>query len=129
MLFEKAVRLKLRFDTPKGALTIEDLWDLPLTSTRNANLDDIAKDLNRKLKDDGNHSFVAETTAADEVLQLKFNVVKHVIDVRLAENAAAKAATDKKLQKERILEIIARKQDEKLAGSSLEELQGMLAAL
>ena len=30
-MFEKAARLKLRFDTSKGLVTVEDLFDLPLT--------------------------------------------------------------------------------------------------
>ena len=34
-MFQKASRLKLRFDSPKGLLSVEDLWDLPLTSAGN----------------------------------------------------------------------------------------------
>ena len=29
-MFEKATRLKLRFDTPHGMLVLEDLWEIPL---------------------------------------------------------------------------------------------------
>ena len=31
-MFTKASRLKLRFQSPAGLLSSEDLWDLPLTS-------------------------------------------------------------------------------------------------
>lgn len=51
-IFEQTSRLKLRFDTTKGMLTAEDLWDLPLTSDAGkANLDDVAQSLHRELKD------------------------------------------------------------------------------
>jgi hypothetical protein len=50
-LFEKASRLKLRFSSPAGLLTVEDLWDLPLSAqAKVANLDDIAKGLNKTLE-------------------------------------------------------------------------------
>jgi len=131
-MFEKASRLKIRFDSPKGLLTAEDLWDLPLTGNGRsvANLDQIAVDLARRIKDEaGVTSFVNKTQRASETLQLKFEVVKHVIDVRLAENEAEKAKADAKERKERILEIIARKQDEVLEGKSMKELQRMVAEL
>lgn len=34
-IFEQASRQKLRFETSAGKLSIEDLWDLPLTSNNN----------------------------------------------------------------------------------------------
>lgn len=129
-MFEKAARLKLRFDTSKGNLTVEDLFDLPLTSTNGrANLNDIAKGLNRELKATEEEDFVNNTTKGNEVLQLKFDIVKHVIEVRKAENEAAKTAADRKEKKQRLLELIAKKQDQDLEGKSVEELNAMVNAL
>jgi hypothetical protein len=130
-MFEKATRLKLRFDTPQGNLSVEDLWGLPLTSTRanQANLNNIAKDVSRQLKAEGEEDFVNPKSGADEVLQFKLDIVKHVISVRQAENEAARALADRKEKKERLLELIERKQDQQMEGKSLEELQAMVAAL
>lgn len=130
-MFEKAIRLKLRFASPQGALMLEDLWDLPLTSgrTNQANLNNIAKDISRQLKDAGEEDFVNPKSGADEVLALKMEIVKHVIQVRQAENEATRAAADRKDKKERLLELIARKQDQQLEGKSLEELNAMVEAL
>jgi hypothetical protein len=130
-MFEKAIRLKLRFDSPQGSLSAEDLWDLPLTSTRanQANLNNIAKFISRKLKAEGEEDFVNPKSGADEVLQLQLDIVKHVIQTKQAENEAARAAADRKEKKERLLELIARKQDQQLEVKSLEELQAMVAGL
>lgn len=47
-LFELATRQKLRFASPKGLLTVEDLWDLPMTG--NTSLDSVSKLANRDVK-------------------------------------------------------------------------------
>jgi len=129
-MFEKASRMKIRFETALGHLTVEDLWDLPLSGNgRGVSLDKIAVGLSRQLKEEPNESFVDKTKKTNDVLQLKFDVAKHIIDVRLAENELAKAKADAKAKKERILEIIERKQDAALEGAPLEELQKMVAEL
>ena len=122
-MFEKSSRMKDRFETTKGNLTTEDLWDLPLTSARDLpNLDDIARDLPRQLKDSAEVSFVAPARKENDTLQRKFDIVKHIIEVRLAENVAAAEIRANKEKKARILEIIARKDDEELVGKSRDEL-------
>lgn len=130
-MFEQATRQKLRFESNKGLLTIEDLWDLPLQTTRSngVSLDLIAIGLNRQIKDTAQTSFVDETTSANTELQLKFDVVKHIIDVKKAENTEAAARRQKAEIKQRISEIIARKQDQALENKTVEELQEELAKL
>lgn len=132
-LFEKASRIKLRFDTPRGYISVEDLWDFPLTSYDGASLDTVARALRKQLKDtDDDTSFVNSTTtvsAADKKLQLAFDIAKRIIEVKLAEREAAQVRSDNSAKKQRILEIIARKEDNELEGKPLEELQNLVGAL
>lgn len=130
-MFEKASRLKLRFVSPQGSLSAEDLWDLPLTSSRanTASLNNIAKDVSRQLKAEGEEDFVNPKSGADEVLRLKLDLVKHIIQTRQSENEAAATIADRKEKKARLLELIARKQDQQLEGKPLEELEAMVAGL
>lgn len=131
MSFEKVSRLKLRFPSSQGSLTAEDLWDLPLTSARAnvANLNNIAKEISRKLKSENEEDFVNPKSGADESLQLSLDIVKHVIAVKQAENAAALEVAKRRETKAKLLEVISRKQDQALEGKPLEELQAELAAL
>lgn len=128
-MFDKATRLKLRFETTRGFLSTEDLWDLPLTSTRGPNLDDIAIAADKAVKESAHGSFVLHPAKADELLQLRFDIVKAVIDFRLAENEAEKTALDRKAKKEKVLEILARKQDAALETMSEEDLRKMIDGL
>lgn len=128
-MFEKAARLKVRFESPKGALSAEDLWDIPLTSNKGAaNLDDVAKGLHAQLRETTT-SFVVPADTKPDLTQMKFDIAKHIIDVRLAERNEAAAAQQRKATKEKILEIIAKKQDNALEGKSLEELMAMANSL
>ena len=82
-LFENATREKVRFETSRGVISVEDVWDLPLQSKNGFDLDSIAKDVNRQLKASGEESFVKPTTAGDSVLELKLEIIKHIIKVKL----------------------------------------------
>ena len=49
-MFEQAARLKLRFAVgTRVNLTVENLWDLPLTNVKGEDLDHIAIELQEKL--------------------------------------------------------------------------------
>ena len=129
-MFEKASRLQLRFDTPKGVLSVEDLWQLPLTSnTGKANLDDIARELDSKIKNTSTVSFVNKPAKADETVQLGFDIVKRVIDVRLEERDAAATAEANKQKKQKLLAILEAKENEGLSQLSMEDLRAQINAL
>jgi hypothetical protein len=122
-IFEKATREKFRYPSTKGLLTTEQLWELPLTAKSGFSLDDVAKAVNAELKAIDTESFVAtETNPAKAALETKLEVVKHVIAFRLAEDQAAKAAAAKKLEKEKLLTVLGRKQDAVLENLTEAEL-------
>lgn len=130
-MFEQASRMKLRFDTDKGSLSAEDLWDLPLTSSvGRLSLDEIALGLHAELKGSAEVvSFVDDAAKADSVVQLRFDVVKHIIDVRKKENAEALAAKERQATKQKLMAALERKRDNRLETMSEEDIQAELAKL
>lgn len=127
-MFEKASRQKLRFSTDKGLLSVEDLWDLPLTSNTKVNLNDIAKALYTQIQNTS-VSFVDDVIPLDESAKLSFNIVKHIIDVKKEENSKRLLAAQKQEEKQRILELINQKKDDSLTQLSVQELENLLKAL
>ena len=129
-IFEEAVKQKLRFSTPKGNLSVEDLFDLPLSSTTGkTNLDDIARGLHLALKNETEVSFVEPRSRKASVLDLQFEVVKSVIASKMAENAAENLRRKNSEKRQKIMELIAAKEDEAVKGLPLDELQKMLDSL
>lgn len=126
-IFEHASRIKLRFQTVRGPLSVEDLWDLPLSAATNASLDSVAKEASKALKEAAEESFIKPAnTSSNVVLQLRMDIVKHVIEVRLRENENNTQAAAKAAQRQTILALIDQKQNEKLSGLTVEELKAML---
>lgn len=124
-MFEKASRLKLRFDTPNGRIGVEDLWDLPLISSRNIiTLDNIAKAMYKKLQE-CEVSFVSQTKSK-EGNQLAFDIVKHIIDVRLKEAEQIRIETETRQRNQRIMALINMKEEEQLASLPVEQLKEMI---
>jgi len=128
-MFEQASRLKLRLNTSVGLISVEDLWDLPLTSKAgHTNLDDLARDLSKRVAET-EESFVEKPAPKDIKTHLGFDIVKHIIKIRLEERDAAKAALAKKAKKAKILEILASKEDRTMQEMSEEDLRKMLEEL
>lgn len=128
-IFEQAVRNKVRFATSKGSVSVEDLWDMPLTSKTKFNLDTLAQALHRQLQDTSVESFVTKTNTINKGLQLQFDLVKHVIEVKLQEKTKREDATRRLAKKQEIMGIIAHKEAESLRGTSIEDLRKMLEDL
>jgi hypothetical protein len=129
-IFEAASRQKLRFPSVRGELTAEQLWDLPLTARNDLSLDAVARAVNTELRASTTESFVATVrNAKADDYAVCLEIVKHIIAVRLEENANRTAAAARAAQREKIMSIMASKQDQVLEGKTLEELQAELLAL
>ncbi len=128
-MFEKSSRLKLRYETLRGNVNTEDLWDLPLTSVSGMSLDNLAKSLNKALKESEEESFVVRKTKISNIIELKFDIVKHVIKTKLDETEVRKNIAIVKAKKEKILEIISEKEDDSLKGKSITALKKILDEL
>lgn len=129
-IFEMAVVQKFRFNTPQGQITAEDLFDLPLQSnTGRANLDSIAIDLHNQLKKaDTNVSFVTEIKSEATNLQARFDLVKYVIEVKIAARDKAQKAKETRERNQKILALIEQKENAAMADKSLDELRALLTA-
>lgn len=123
-IFEQASRLKLRFTMSKGVVSTEDLWDL-----RMEDLDTIAIALNKQIKDSSEVSFIKRRTTANKTLELAFEVVKYIIEVRIAEKEAKQASAERASKRAKLQELIDKKQESALEGKSIEELQAEMNAL
>lgn len=125
-MFSKATKKKLRFSSVVGLLTIEDLWDLPLESNNGPSLNSIAKNINKTIKEEEEESFVGPSTNSNSNLNLRFNIVKYIIAEKIEDRNKTRHAVERKDKKNRIMEILASKQDEDLQNKSAEELTELL---
>lgn len=123
-IFEQASRLKLTFNTNKGQLSVEHLWDLSLES-----LDTIAKAVNRELKASEEESFVKTRTKSNTELTLKLDILKRVIEVKLEEAETKKNKAAKGAQLALLKELQANKQLQDLQSLSTEEIAKRIAEL
>lgn len=122
-LFEIATRNRYRFNY-KGVMTVEDLWNL-----RVEDLDAIFKTLNRQKKTADEDSLLAAKSAEDTELANKIELVKYIVSVKLAESEARVSAAEKKAQRDKILEIVAKKRDKALEDMGIDELMKKLEEL
>ena len=123
-MFEKASRLKLTYKVGNGVIKTEDLWDLSLQD-----LDRVAISLNKEIKESTEESFIKPKTSASVTLTLKFDIVKHIIDVKQTEAAAKEKAKEIKQKKDQLLELIDQKERSEQQNKSVEQLKLELAEL
>ena len=129
-LFLQATREKFRFESSKGDLSVEQLWDLPLTSRTGFDLDTVAKAVNANLKSSNEESFVnASNNPAVSRLQAQLEVVKAIIEVKLAQAEATKKRAEKVAERQRLMEVLHSKKDQELQGLSVEEIERRFAQL
>lgn len=122
-LFEYASRNKLRFNTSKGVLSTEDLWDLSLES-----LNIMAKSLNKQMKANEEEDFInsSRRTKSEVELEYKFELVKYIIKVKLEEKDKREKAAAKRSYVNRLKSKLMEAEDKELNSKSAEELKKMI---
>lgn len=122
-MIEKATRMKARW-VFRGQCSVEDLWDLEVEE-----LDSIFKFLNAQSKQASEESLLGVPRKENEILAVKLGIVRHIVEVKLAEALARKETSERRARKSQLLEIVQSKQDEELKGKSLDELRQLISEL
>ena len=128
--FELAVKLKVRFATSRGDASLEQLYDMPLTSRSGFDLDTTARSVYQELKSIDEVSFVSSVpNKAKDLLQLKLDLVTHVIASKLEDNAKVIKAAKNKEERQKLLGILNQKQEEELSTLSVDAIKARILAL
>lgn len=125
IMYKKAAQQKLRFETTRGTLSVEQLFDLPLSVLEKA-IRKVREEIKKETQVEDDLSFLNNTTPVDDTNQLRFDILKDIYVDKSTEIQKAKTAKEDKEHNQRILELIKEKQDKALADKSIEELQAML---
>jgi hypothetical protein len=103
-IFKQASRQQIRFVTDKGHLSVEDLWNLPITNVATLGLA-----LKKKIQEEeGDDDFVQVTAKkSTTTLKLQLALVKDVYDTRQAEKAEKeKKAEEKALREQELAALV-----------------------
>jgi len=119
--YKKAVFLDLHVKTSKGLLSLTQLPGLSISD-----LDKTAISLQEELESSKVKSFLSEKTKENTELQLAFDVVFDILTTKVNDKKAAQEKAEAKAKRDRILELIAQKEEGAMANLSIEELKAML---
>ena len=119
-LFKIAAKRKYRWNF-KGSISVEDLFDLDVRD-----LDTIYKNLNKEKKVTSEESLLNTISKEDKALENKIEIIKVIVNDKLVEAEKNRRIADQKLKNQRILEIMADKEDAALKDKSIDELKAML---
>lgn len=122
----QALNQKLSYQTSKGTLSIQDLYDLPVTSTTGLSLDDIHSQLSSNRK---TGSYVTRKTV-NAKLELQIHVVESIIDFKQELAKAARKELKNKEYNQKVLavadQVAEQEFAEKFAGKTAKEIKAML---
>lgn len=122
-IYKQGLFLGLRFEF-KGVRTIEDL-----TSLKVEELDTIYGALSDEKDKRPRRSLLATNDDTDDVLDLQLAIIKDIVDTKQAEKMAKQSARERAAQRQKILGVLASKEQTDLEGKSTEELRQMLEGL
>ena len=122
-IFEQATRNGFRFPSICGELLVETLWQMPLKANSGFDLDTVAKEVNAELKATAEESFVeVKANKGTQELEVKLEIIKYIIADKQAEETKQKQRAEARAKRQKLLEVLARKNDASLEAKSEEEL-------
>lgn len=122
-MYKKASQCKLRFETSKGLLNVEQLWGLKSSQIKELILE--AKSKLKKSEGFEDLSFLDLVSEEDEIEKLRFDILVDIYKTKQEAVNKQKEIQENKLYNAMIDEIIAEKQNESLKSLSIEELLKM----
>lgn len=130
-IYKYAAQNGLRFQSTRGLITVEQLFQMPLKTVSNFDLDTVARAVNNELKEHSEESFVEAATISQRTkhLEVMLEIVKDVIKTKQVEAAAAENRVKKSIERRKILDALTAKKDQALTAASVEDLEKQLAAL
>ena len=120
--FALLTKQKIRFMSPRGPLSVEDLWDLPLTSTTGLSLDIISTTVLTEQDNVPRKSLVVKTSKEDKIVNAKIEVLKYIIQTKQEELEAKELAKTNSVKRQQILEALSELETGELKSKSKEEL-------
>ncbi len=128
VIYKKASKKKLRFSTNRGVLSVEQLWDLSKEEIRQLVIK--AREAAKKSSGEVNDTELSfldapvKTKATDD--ELRFEILKDIYLTKKSSEEKAQKRAEAKENNKKILDLIARKQDEALEKKSIAQLEKML---
>lgn len=116
--YKQASLAKLRFNTPRGVLATEQLWDLVITE-----LDTLTVTLEAELESSGKKSYLVKASEKSKVAKLRFDIALDILNTRVELAQAATDVEETKQHNQKIDALIAEKKDASLRSLSVEELE------
>lgn len=127
-MYKIASRKKLRIQTNRGMLSVEQLWDLSKDE-----IGELAKAIRKRINDqkgvtgDSELDFLKPSAQTEETIdELTFRILKDIYTTKQAEEDKDHRRAAARENNRKILELIAKKQDQDLENKSIEELEKML---
>lgn len=129
-IFEVATRKNFPFPTSRGIVLVQQLWQMPLTSKDDFNLDKVAQTINTELEATTEKSFVKVTpNAKAKDLKVMLDIIVHIIGVKLEEKAVIAKRIENNAKRDKLMDLLSKKQDAALESKSEEEIKAELKAL
>lgn len=122
-MYKQAIFMGITFPTNKGILSISQLPGLNLTDLAMS-----LKALKKALKknEDSDLDFLDDTKTVDKTLELQFEILKDVYLTKRDERNQLQKEQEVKEHNNKIINLIAEKEDESLKGKSIDELKSLL---